>query len=205
VIGLAQVVVWGLMLMRAKWAKNFLDKIVVALPKPKKSHTPLSNIVGAAALLLLAGSSFLIIEALSSARYLEPERAEIEMALYQSELGITNTEDQREALFALLAGGELNTLAGRALHPRYYRANDGLLDRDFTLVAPMDFERLTFYLIGPEPASVVLPVDTARIEFPASSDVFVLRCGLETAAVIVQLPNISRLYISPELERSCGS
>jgi hypothetical protein len=204
-IGLAQVAVWGLMLLRAKSAKIFLDKINVALPKPKKSHSPLSNVVAAAALLLLAGSSFLIIEALSSPRYSEPKQAEVKMAVQQSELGITNTENQREALLALLAGGELNTLAGRALHPRYYRANDGLLDRDFTLVTPMDFERLTFYLIGPEPASVVLPIDTARIEFPASSDVLVLRCGLETAAVIVELQSTLRLYISPELERSCES
>jgi hypothetical protein len=50
----------------------------------------------------------------------------------------------------------------------------------------MDFERLTFFLIGPDPFSAALPIDRIPSDLPSGSDVLVFICAEQrtrTAAV----------------------
>jgi hypothetical protein len=75
------------------------------------------------------------------------------------------------------------------LHPRYYGAGAGLAERDFVLVDPMDFNRLTFYLIGPRPLSVILPLEFESVELTNAADVLVLVCAANpelSVAVVVK-------------------
>jgi len=70
----------------------------------------------------------------------------------------------------------------------------------------MDFERITFYLIGPNPASVILRVNSPDIDLPSSSDVMVVRCAgsPEAAAIVVMNEEGGRkLYLSSDLSKSC--
>jgi hypothetical protein len=151
------------------------------------------------------GSSFLIIEGVSRPRYAKVSREQASVALLAVE---GQVESERQQLLQLLSAGQLDVAAGRALHPRYFHAGQGIAAGDFGLVAPMDFGRLTFYLIGPEPGSVILALDDLPIDVPASSDVVVFRCGpaLETAAIIVLDEEESgKLIISSRLAESCQS
>ncbi|MEX1248225.1 MAG: hypothetical protein WEA61_07045 [Anaerolineales bacterium] len=189
-LGLGQLVIWILLLFHnLPRVKQFLAKLVPIEPKsrvkPKSQSIGRWPLVIAALLLLMAGSSFSIIEALNVPRYAKVSSQHVLDALSRVTLG--NSTDKQRVLNLFTAGG-LNVIGGRALHPRYYRVHEGLPDRNFLLVSPMDFARLTFYLLGPEPGEVILPLDSLDAEFPASSDVYVFHCGktLDAAAVIVK-------------------
>ena len=207
-LGLSQLILWGLVLLRdAPWAKKILATLQpIGLPrkiKDKASCLPAWQYSAVIAFLLLAGASFSIIESLSTPRYEEVTRDQAKTLLMSVE---TKTEADRQQLLELLSAGELGVFSGRALHPRFYRTGEGLADRDSVLVAPMSFERLTFYLMGPDPASVVLPLSGAPADFPASSDVYVFRCGdtLQAAAVIIRFEgHLDTLLVSPRLLETC--
>ena len=210
-LGLGQLVVWSLLLLRrAPKVKQFLVDLQAASDaKVKKIRTPHSvatwRYVAAFISLLVLGSSFLIIEGLSQPRYWKVSREQASVALLAAE---GQVESERQQLLQLLSAGQLDVAAGRALHPRYFRSGQGIAAGNFGLVAPMDFGRLTFYLIGPEPGSVILALDDLPIDVPASSDVLVLHCGaaLETAAIIVMDDEGSgMLIISSRLAESCPS
>jgi hypothetical protein len=207
-LGLGQLVVWGLLLLRgAPRVKLFLVDLQAAsdanVKKTRTSRPTAAWIYFAAFIsLFLLGSSFLIIEGLTQPRYAKVTRDQASVALLAAEA----PELGRQQVLQLLAAGQLDVAAGRALHPRYFRAGQGINAGDFGLVAPMDFGRLTFYLIGPEPGSVILALDDLPSPIPASSDVVVFRCGaaLETAAIIVMdVEDSGMLIISSRLEESC--
>lgn len=211
-IGLAQVVIWSLLLMKySSFIKSVLANLFATKSNTstlfERSSLPQTRYVLLAIFsLLFLGSSFLFIEALSLPRYsaITNEEAVSEISLSEPQGSATETGQRR--LIDLISSGALNVINGRALHPRYYRAGEGETGRDFVLIDTMDFERITFYLIGPNPGSIVLRVDGPDMVFPASSDVVVFRCGntLEAAAVIVRSPGTQdRLYISSDLSKSC--
>lgn len=210
-LGIGQLIVWGLLLLRrSRWAANFLTNLETN--QPAKRHTaknklPASiwKIVATVSVLLFAGSSFLIIEAFSQPRYSEVTQEQGANILTGAESHSSDVSIQQ--LTEMLATGQLEVVSGRALYPRHYRAGAGDLGRGFALVDPMDFERVTFYLLGPHPGSVVLRVDNSQISFPASSDVYVFRCDddtLEAAAVLVTDSRTNPvLYISTDLTNIC--
>lgn len=208
-LGLGQLVVWGLLLLsEVPKVRQFLVDLQPASDgKVKKIRAPRSvatrQYVAVFIALLVLGSSFLIIEGVSQPRYGKVSREQASVALVAAE---GQVDSERQQLLQLLSDGQLDAAAGRALHPRYFRAGQGINAGDFGLVAPMDFGRLTFYLIGPEPGSVILTLDDLAIAVPASSDVVVFRCGaaLETAAIIVMdVEDSGMLIISSRLDESC--
>jgi len=208
-LGLGQLVVWGLLLLRgAPWAKNFLANLQTGQAGKRNTIQRLHPVTvwtyGAALVfLLLLGSLFLIIEGLSQPRYAKVSQDQAVTSLAAAEV---QREAERQKMLELLSGGQLDVTNGRALHPRYWRAGEGLSEIDFVLVTPMDFGRLTFYLIGPEPASVILALDELAIDFPASLDVVVFRCAgaPEAAAVIVEsVDGPATLVVSSRLDENC--
>jgi len=209
-LGLGQLLVWALLLLGGMpWAKKFLADLQNLQTRKEKvrESRPVPSWTYAAVLvfLVILGSSFLIIERLSQPRYSKVGQDQAAASLVGAE---AQTESDRQQVLELLSAGQLYVASGRALHPRYFRADQGISAGDFMLVAPMDFGRLTFYLIGPEPASVILAVDDLGIDFPASSDVLVFRCAgaVEAAAVIVDRgDDTSKLIISSRLEEGCLS
>lgn len=125
-------------------------------------------------LLLMLGSSFSLIEKFNLPRYSTPSAGE---AVSLLEGLPADGAAQGADLASLLREGELFALSGRALHPRYYAAGAGIPERDFALIDPMEFSRLTFYLIGPSPLSVVLPLEESDFELPNAADVLLLVCA----------------------------
>ena len=210
-LGLGQLITWLFMaLSGSPWARRFVvslhgKDIVSAGKQVERPHT--QQFVAALILLILLGNSFLIIEALSEPRYHELSREETALILDHSVMKQNANSQIKGQLVAMLEEGNLQALSGRALYPRFYRAGEGIPDGEFVLTQPRDFERITFYLIGPNPASVVLRVDSSPLDFPSSSDVIVLRCGSDMAeAVAVMLIdelNSSTLIASSDLELSC--
>jgi hypothetical protein len=203
-MGIAQIVFWILLGSKNIWAKNFLNIKNYLLQTPESRGFLFRNLVAALIALTLLGSSFLIVEVLSKPRYTKLSDQEVTALIGESE--ISGTETERNQIVEMLAANEIFGLQGRALHPRFYKTGDGELDGEFLLVEPMDFNRITFYLIGPDPASVILPFDTPDISIPASSDVVVLFCGSSSiaAGVIVEHTHSEpQLYLSSKMAQAC--
>ncbi|MEX2144521.1 MAG: hypothetical protein WD740_07995 [Anaerolineales bacterium] len=210
-LGVGQLFVWGLLLLGGvRWAKNFLANLQPVKVKKtdrrvNESRVPIRNYAAVLIVLLFVGASFSIIEALSTSRYTDVTREQAAVLLTETE---TQNEAGKHQLLELLSAGKLGVFSGRALHPRYFAAGEGIPEREFVLITPLDFERLTFYLLGPDPASVILPVDGVPASFPASSNVFVFHCGdtLQAAAVIIVYEDkLARLIISNRLVEGCPS
>jgi len=207
-IGFAQIVLWIFVALRLSFAKNLITNPIASktkhfqnAPKTIRAQAFLLAIIG----LGLLGSSFLIIEQNSNPRYSRLRDEDTISLIENYESQDSKSELDRLQLLDLLEANRITVLSGRALHPRFYRAGEGEPGREFILIDPIDFKRVTFYLIGPDPASVVFRVENLDIEFPASSDVVVLRCGntFDAAALIMADQSPPRLYISADLSQSC--
>jgi len=204
-LGIAQVVFWMLLLVKKRgFVLKFLGissgKSVKKSASQKTPHKV--RFLIAVLLLLLAGSSFLIIERLSHPRYTTVTLLDVIGAIESTNAAVL---DQQKVI-DLIDSGIAKAIIGRALYPRYYSTGDGEPERDFVLIDPMDFERITFYLIGPNPASVILRVNSPDIDLPSSSDVMVVRCAgsPEAAAIVVMNEEGGRkLYLSSDLSKSC--
>jgi hypothetical protein len=190
-----------------KFVSNLSTDPIIKKSSNRKTDLPTkAQWVASLLTLLLLGNSFLIIETLSQPRYhkLSPQEAS---AVLDSATVQTGDEIQKAQVEEMLAQGQLDILNGRALYPSFYRAAEGVADSDFALTMPLDFKRVTFYLIGPEAASLVLRVNNQQLDFPSGSDVLVLRCGsnaLDAAAVVVMQTNRqSELIISSDLAAAC--
>jgi hypothetical protein len=72
---------------------------------------------------------------------------------------------------------------GNALYPIYFKSNTGALNYSWLSFASKPYERLVFYMIGAEPAGVILPTDISPISFPDGTDVLVVGCRTETGDI----------------------
>jgi len=81
----------------------------------------------------------------------------------------------REALDGFIEGPSAVMIYGRALYPRFYRSDQGELDRGYPYLT-LQFPRLAFTTIGPRGTdSIVFPLDDPPY-FPNAADVLVLGC-----------------------------
>ena len=89
-------------------------------------------------------------------------------------------------------------LPGRALYPRFYPAEKGAPGRTVTDVwadmakpsfYPMDFDRMGFYLVGPQNLTVLMQTGEPSENIPHAADVLVMGCPtdayLDAGAVAV--------------------
>jgi len=207
-VGFGQLLLWGMLLLQGNSKiKKFISNLLIIETKNKKTGWPTRAQWAASALaLLLLGNSFLIIEVFSKPHYHKLSAQEANAILDSAEVQ-NGEEPQKAQLEEILAQGQLGILNGRALYPSFYHAGEGAADSDFSLTMPFDFKRVTFYLVGPEAASVVLRVEGQQVDFPSGSDVLVLRCGgnaLEAAAVVItHADQRSELIISSDLAAAC--
>jgi hypothetical protein len=211
-LGIGQLFLWSILVLQGnsrikKFVSSLSPERIASSPQNRISRLPTKAqwVVSLSALLLL-GNSFLIIEALAQPRYHKLSFQEANVILDSAGTQIGD-ESKKTQLEEMLTRGQLEILNGRALYPSFYRAGEGVADSDFALTMPLDFKHVTFYLIGPEAASVVLRVDTQQLDFPSGSDVLVLSCGdsaLEAAAIVVTHPDQrSELIISSDLAAAC--
>jgi hypothetical protein len=71
-------------------------------------------------------------------------------------------------------------LAGRALYPRYYSANEGEPGGVGSPYNSLPFSRIAFWLVGPLGDQIALPLDIPSSAFPNASDVLVIGCAKDT-------------------------
>jgi hypothetical protein len=67
-------------------------------------------------------------------------------------------------------------LHGRALYPAYYELGKFWGESSSNLLAASQYDRLQFWLIGPDRGFVYIPLQNAPHYFPHASDVFVVGC-----------------------------
>ncbi len=119
--------------------------------------------------LLLLGSLLPVLEKTIPSPYPEIRKAELISNLLDSD---QLTDHERVLLWDLLgAGGQ--AYLGRALFPRFYPAGEGE-PGTANAMGPLDYRRLGFYLLGPDPTPVLLPMDKKPLYFPNASDVLVI-------------------------------
>ena len=120
-------------------------------------------------------------------------------AILESNQGlIKNAGLKIEELNAFLQRPGASFIVGRALYPRFYKMNQGVLFP--SLVYPsiaLEFPRTAFKVIGPtEDFSVILPGDVHQY-FPQASDVLVLGCNGSDyldAVLVIMLDENNVLY-----------
>ncbi|MBE9524052.1 MAG: hypothetical protein IMY76_03065, partial [Chloroflexi bacterium] len=91
------------------------------------------------------------------------------------------------------------------LYPRYYLPDQGELGSGHPAYSPRDFSRLGFYLLGPQSAYVIVPLENSPVFFPNAADVLVIGCPtddyLDAVIIIVQ----DTIIQAQELPLSCLS
>ncbi|UYN88687.1 MAG: hypothetical protein KIT08_06175 [Anaerolineales bacterium] len=194
-IGMGQLVLWvSAVLPKSEWRQQALS--VDVTPKPKEKHYTPGAWISAVMALLLAGLSYSLIEALSSPRF--SKLSTVQVLEVVEKIPSAPTE-----LISLLESGQASVLHGRALYPSFYSAGQGR-DNDFLLTQVQDYPRVSFFLIGPEPAALLLPHDGADLHFPNASDAIVIRCSSQDVNVLaVVLMEYGTIVPSARLSDGC--
>ncbi len=125
--------------------KNHIDS-----QQARKHPTPHRQVILAVAVILLVGASIPLTEVVFPQKY--SDTAVCPFALQENE----------------------TCVPGRAIYPRYYPSGDGEPG-----TAKLGYEispeaRLVFWLAGPQPGLVILPLETAPSSFPHAADVWVV-------------------------------
>jgi hypothetical protein len=72
---------------------------------------------------------------------------------------------------------------GKALYPVYFKANAGVLNYSWLSFSSRPYARLAFYVIGPQPSGVILPLEANPVRFPDGADVIVVGCKTDTGDI----------------------
>jgi hypothetical protein len=106
----------------------------------------------------------------------------------------------------LISDPSIEAYMGRGLYPRFYRAGKGEPGTSYRWPAhtTRDYNRLGFYLAGPDNWSVVLPLDETPQFFPNAQDVLVFGCQVENylIAQVVLLFDSSKVIYTSTLQCS---
>jgi hypothetical protein len=193
-LGIGQVLAWGAAVLG--WRTPAAMSVAEEAPAQALDWR---RVFLVSALILLAGSSLLLVEALVPERYTNPTLVEVDALLA--------TTPDAEALRDLV--GETGTVAyaGRALYPRYFAAGRGDEVSDLAKDAVQAYARVGFFLTGPDPWNVVLPVSDAEVVFPHGAGVIVIGCRegnlIEAAGVIFTEEDEGRVLSAPEVADMC--
>ena len=144
-------------------------------------------------LLVSGGFSFIDFVIPGSPRYAQAAQDVLASEAF-SRSGLTETVKQAE-IDAFLAQPEARLLAGEALFPRFYEANQGemLYDVDSSrFFIPQDYSRLIITLLGRHGSKgVILPLPQPPEIFPHTADAIVLGCQreayVEASLIVISL------------------
>ena len=120
---------------------------------------------------VLAGTGFfLLTAAIPVAERLIPDRyqamtADSVLASLEAEGLLESAGIDRMVVDRLLESETAEVLIGRAMYPRFYKAEKGLLGGGWPAYEPRDYNRLGFVLTSPA-TPIVLPVEYSAVAFP---------------------------------------
>lgn len=89
------------------------------------------------------------------------------------------TQIPAEAVQTFLEQDNAVLLSGQSLYPAFFKPKSGVLNHYWLAFEARPYSRIVFYLMGPKPASVLLPVASRPTAFPDAAEVIVLGCTNE--------------------------
>jgi len=145
-----------------------------------------------AALLFLVGCAAPVLEKAYPQRY----PAVIQEQMLASFMASAELSAQDQAELTKLIEGNGLVSVGRALYPRFYKADQGEPGSPDPL-GPQTYPRLGFYLAGQTYKPVILPLNHAPGWFPNASDALVIACpdGQAAAVAIFTSPQADPLAV----------
>lgn len=134
------------------------------------------SIIGLGALFLSLSLSLTYGHKLFTPRKADPTQEQlIEVFQKNSEL----TQFSSDAVQTFLKQDDAVLLSGQSLYPAFFKPKSGVLNHYWLAFEARPYSRIVFYLMGSQPASVILPVTSRPIAFPDAADVIVLGCTNE--------------------------
>ncbi len=159
------------------------------------------KLLGLSVLILLIGSSLIIAERAIPVRYETFDQQFVAQTIAGLE------EDDRIAFQDLLNGDGVRTIVGRALYPRFWLADQGSEGRDFALIAEKDFSRISLFIVGPHPSTIILPFEGNVGEWQSGLDSIALLCkgdsGLTAGLLILKEDDSSPLVFLSSKDDPC--
>ncbi|MHB8776862.1 MAG: hypothetical protein ACYC6R_03745 [Anaerolineales bacterium] len=175
VLGLMQLVLWGLRLAGAiSPSEVWLASINTQFPALPAVQS--INILKTLVLVFMLGALVPLAELPFERRYQETS-ADATLAVLEQGGWLDQAGLVRDDLSEFLSDPQAQMIVGRSLYPRYYRAGKGEPKRIYPYL-PLDYPRLAFMTIGPFDGgvqSVIIPGEKPRFNLNAA-DVVVIGC-----------------------------
>ncbi len=144
--------------------------------RPKNTFSSKIQWILIPAVILLAGAMLPISEHIFPRRYAALDKTDLLQKVEQYPLNATQRSEM-EVMARLITDEKVYVLWGRALYPRFYKTGQGLnVGSPSPLTRIQEYNRLTFELIGPRDAHVVLVSQRSPAVFPNAADVFAFGC-----------------------------
>jgi hypothetical protein len=177
-VGLATATLWAARLLSRQplAAISVLDSTI---PEPARSPMPRRALLLLALALLALGCLAPVLEKSLPSRY----PPEIQRQMYEQLMASERLDQGQLQSLAALASGNGLTIAGRALYPRFYPANQGEPGSPDPL-GPQPYPRLGFYLLERSYLAMILPQAEAPDFFESGADVLAITCPDGQAAVV---------------------
>lgn len=179
-VGLGNIMLWMFTtLLGLRPPSQFIDvssgtsAIIVGPSKPRLSAWIIFIILGSG--IFVFGTLLPLSEFIFKPRYTLQTKQQSLETIKQSKQIIANYPNMAMQINNIILN-DSRLFQGRALYPRYYRSMES--DSDYeSWNAPRDFDRFSFYLVGPNNTGVIIPLDKQpEFDFPHAADVFIIGC-----------------------------
>lgn len=140
------------------------------------------NAIWIVMIFLLIGMALTYGNRLFSDRYpIKPTEQLISEYLRTSELlGVPFDESE---LNTFIRSDNAVIVYGQAIYPYYLKSNSGPVNHALPAYKPRSYNRIVFYLRGPESSNAVLSIPSHAFDFPDGAEVIVLGCKTEMGSI----------------------
>ncbi len=169
------------------------------IPRNGADRTSKSALIISILIFIGLGIGFAVLPRLIPMRYPRLNQDQIIHTYLQADMqlenGVTVTIQQVREFLAhnkdaiLMVGGDL--------YPRFYKAGDYWGDENVFNLEARKIDRMQFDLIGPQPGSILLPLQTPPDSFPQAVSVLVLGCSHDYGIRAILVMDIQKQLILP--------
>jgi hypothetical protein len=114
---------------------------------------------------------------------LYPPKSQQELLQVYESASPSATDTEITMLKGFLGQDGATIMHGKALYPMYLKTEEGMVNVNWPSFAPQPYDRLAFYLIGPQSMSVNLPMESPPLYFPDGASVMVIGCKVEAGDI----------------------